>query len=236
MTVYFTLPRSFQPADCLPQPLWTYADDARWLVSTIVRKTANHDIDHWGCVRLDSDILRRVMTKDRQPAIVRALVESGTIETSPHCAGVRHKGYRLAKRFLPERSVQVPATDPRLIARIEAERERQDRDEQSNRWLPVHFALDQEQRAVSISREADPILDGLPEHTRLGQHVLVSQIQRRTFPFTVSSTGRVFNAITGMKRELRAALRLSGEPLGSVDIVNAQPALLALLFLANNPP
>jgi len=36
--VCFTLPQSFQPAEYLPLRLLTRADDARWLVSSIVKK------------------------------------------------------------------------------------------------------------------------------------------------------------------------------------------------------
>jgi hypothetical protein len=236
MTRYtFTLPKSFQPAEFLPPRLLTRADDARYLVSQIVHKTANKDVDPWGCVRLHSDILRRVMYSPTEPAVVEALEAAGAIETAPYYAGVKAKGYRLAKRFLGDDSVQVRATDPRLIARIEAERQRQQTEEQRNRWLPVHYTLDREQEAVTITKDADAILERLPEHTRLCQHVLVSRIQRREFPFSVSSTGRVFNSITGLKRELREALRLDGEHVGSVDIRCAQPALLAFLLCQDYP-
>ena len=54
----FILPKSFQAADYLPLRLATRADDANWLVSTIVRKTAIKDVDPWGCVRLHSNLLR----------------------------------------------------------------------------------------------------------------------------------------------------------------------------------
>jgi len=232
----FTLPRSFQPAEFLGGRLLTRSDDARWLVSQIVRKIASRDTDPWGCARLHSDVLGRVMHKNTVSAVVEALEAGGAIETAPYYAGVKAKGYRLAKRYLGDRSVQVPATDPRLIARIEAERERRHADEQRTRWLPVHYALDREQQAVTITQDADAILDGLPDHSRLCQHVLVSRIQRRELPFSVSSTGRVFNSITGLKRELRQALRLDGEHLGSVDLVCAQPALLSMLLLAKTHP
>jgi hypothetical protein len=129
----------------------------------------------------------------------------------------------------------VPATDPRLIERIEAQRERQD-DEQHSWWQPIHYMLDEEQRAVTVTTGANEILDELPDHSRLCQDVLVSNIRHRIFPFAVSTTGRVFNSVSGLKRELRAALRLAGEPLGSVDIVNAQPALLAMLLLQKTNP
>jgi hypothetical protein len=69
----------------------------------------------------------------------------------------------------------------------------------------------------------------------LCQDVLVSNLRRREFSFPAGSTGRVFNAITGLKRELRAALRIGGEPVGSVDIRCAQPALLALAMAQKSP-
>jgi hypothetical protein len=236
MTVTFDLPRSFQPADYLPARLLTRADDANWLVSTIVRKIAARDTDPWGCARLHSDVLRRIMYSPTQPAVVKALEDSGVIEVAPYYAGVKTKGYRMARRFLGDRSIQVSATDVRLIERIERERQRQQADEQRIRWLPIHYALDHEQRAVTITDDAEEILEGLPDHTRLCQHVLVSRIQRRELPFSVSSTGRCFNSLTGLKRELRAAVRLAGKPMGSVDVANAQPALLALMLSPKYPP
>ncbi len=230
----FVLPRSFQPADFLPLRLATRADDARWLVSQIVRKTANRDVAPWGCVRLHSGVLRRVMVADRIADIVRALEGGGAVSTAPYHAGVKAKGYRLAQRFLGDRCVRVPVTDPVLRKRIEAENNRQQQD-QRTRWKPIHYMLDDEQQAVTITTDADVILDELPDHTRLCQDVLADRIRRRELPFSVSSTGRVFNSITGLKSDLRTALRLGGEPTGSVDIRCAQPSLLAMLMQPGFP-
>ena len=229
MTPTFDLPRSFDPAEFLSGRLLLHADDARWLVSTILRKTANRDIDIWGCVRLHSDILYRVLGKRAAGKIVRALDMGGAIETTSYRAGVQTKGYRLTKRYLSDRCVRVPCTNPQLLDRLAREHERmQNQYEKARaRWLPIHHALDTEQHRLSIVPEADAILDVLPEHTRLCQDVLTSRIRNRELPFTVGTTGRCFNAITGLKRELRSALRIDGEPIGGVDIVNAQPALLA---------
>ncbi len=236
MTHYeFTLPRSFQPAEFLPGRLMLHADAARWLVSMILRKTANRDVDPWGCVRLDSTILRRVMG-NFSADIARALERGGAIETASYRAGVRCKGYRLARRYLGDRCVQVPCVDPRLVARLDAERRRLDAQDTRSGWLPIHYALDAEERALSIdATAAEAILAGLPAHTRLCQDVLVGDLRRRDFRFSVGSTGRVFNALTGLKRELRAALRIGGEAVGGVDIRNAQPALLALEMDLNTP-
>lgn len=232
-SIVFTLPRSFEPAEFLTSRLQLRADDARWLISTILRKTANRDTDPWGCVRLDSRILRRVMG-DQNPEIIRAL-EQGAIETAGYYAGVKCKGYRLANRYLGDRCVRVPCVDPRLIHRIEQERQRQETEDRQPLWLPIHHALDAEQRRLTIDPAANAILATLPDHCRLCQDVLVSRLRHREYPFSVSTTGRVFNAITGLKRELRRALRIGGEPLGGVDIVCAQPALLALEMTRNTP-
>lgn len=230
----FDLPWSFDPAEFLSGRMLLRADDARWLVSTILRKTANRDTDPWGCVRLDSTILRRIMG-NRSRDIIRALEEGG-IETAPYFPGVKCKGFRLAQRYLGDRCVRVPAHDPWLLDRLEQERQRWEGQESQARWKPIHHLLDAEQRQLTIDPAAVAILETLPEHCRLCQDVLVSRFRHREFPFSVSTTGRVFNSITGLKRELRAALRIGGEPLGGVDIRCAQPGLLALEMERNTPP
>ena len=48
-SVTFTLPRTFNPVDCLPRRLHRHADAACWLVSTIVTRMAAKDIDSWAC-------------------------------------------------------------------------------------------------------------------------------------------------------------------------------------------
>ena len=129
----------------------------------------------------------------------------------------------------------MPAIDPRLMDRLEEERQRQDAEERQARWKPIHYRLDAEQQRLTIDPTADTILATLPEHTRLCQDVLVSHLRHREFPFSVSSTGRFFNGITGLKRELRTALRIDDQPVGAVDIRCAQPALLALAMTQETP-
>ena len=125
MTIAFTLPASFNPAEFLTSPrLLTCADASRWLVSTILRKTANRDTDLGGLVRLDSRILRRVIGRESSD-VIRAL-EKGAIETAPYCAGVKCRGFRLAKRYLGDCCVRRSALDPHLIDRLDRERQRLD--------------------------------------------------------------------------------------------------------------
>ncbi len=233
--IEFVVPASWQPADCLPIRYLTYADDARWLISTILTKTAVKDVDSWGCVRLHSDILRRVMRKSVQPAIVQALVDHQVIETAPHREGVRSKGFRISRRFLGDRCVRVRCQDPRLADRIQRERDRLE-DQQQKLWCPVHYQLAQEQQGLSIAHGADAALFALPDHCRLPQSVLVDRLRRRIFSFTVRPTGRCFGAISNLKRVLRSHLLLHGEPIAGVDIVAFPTKFTSCLATGQNPP
>ena len=151
----FDLPRSFDPLEFLTTPrLQCRADDARWLVSTILRKIASRDTDFLGCVRLHSRILRRIMYEPTMGDVIRAL-EQGAIETTPYCAGVKAKGFRLANRYLEDCCVRRPAVDRRLIDRLEQERQRQDAEDRRSLWLPIHHRLEAEQRRLTIDAAAD---------------------------------------------------------------------------------
>jgi len=225
---YFTLPASLDVTTILPPRLLRRADDARWLVSTIIGKTANRDTDPWGCVRLHSRILRRVMYEPTLGDVIAALVSGGVIETFDYTPGERSRGFRLTARYLADRSQRVLAVDPRLLDRLSEERKRLDAQRRREHWQPIHFQLADEQRRLSIDPAADAILTTLPDHCRLCQDVLVNRLRHREFSFSVGETGRVFNSITGLKRELRRAVRVDGEPIAGVDIRCAQPALLAL--------
>ena len=151
----FDSPRSFDPLEFLTTPrLQCRADDARWLVSTILRKIASRDTDLLGCVRLHS----RIFAQDH----VRAddgrcdpCPGTSAIETTPYCAGVKAKGFRLANRYLEDCCVRRPAVDRRLIDRLEQERQRQDAEDRRSLWLPIHHRLEAEQRRLTIDAAAD---------------------------------------------------------------------------------
>jgi hypothetical protein len=224
------VPASFDAGDVLPDRLSKRRDDANWFVDTILRKAACDDVDAFGYVRLHSGILQRVMSKRHYTTVVDVLVEAGTVDPpAPYYAGIKSKGFRISEKHLSERFKIIEPRDRHLIKRIQREWERISQ-HQRERWLPIHHELERMQRGLTIMPEADLILGDLPPTARLCQDVLVANIRDRNFKLTVSNTGRVFNAVTGLKRELRGVLRLHGEPIGGVDIRCAQPALLALLM------
>jgi hypothetical protein len=168
--------------------------------------------------------------------VVRVLEDGGAIETAPYCPGVKARGFRLTDRYLADRCVRRQAVDPGLIARLEAEQQRLAAEDPKARWLPIHHMLDEEQRRLTIDvAAADAILEKLPAHCQLCQAALVGRLRRREFHLSVGNTGRVFNSLTGLKRELRRTVRIDGEPLAGVDIACAQPALLALEMARKTP-
>ena len=230
MAHYFTLPETYNPAEFgLPRAL---ADPSRWLVSTIVRKMADRQVDERGLARLSGAILQRVCHR-RYADIVRAL-DKRAIETDSHIAGQRTKGYRLTMRYLSDRHVRVACTDPMLADRIQRERERMDAKKLKQR-LPIHEQLDAIQRLLSIDDKADDVVTSLKPAARLCQDILVGRIRNGEHSFSVADSGRCFNSITSLARPLRPCLRLDGEPLGCVDIREAQPALLGLMMIQNYP-
>ena len=205
----FTLPLEFQPEEFLPRRLRRRGDDARWAVATIVNKMAHHQVDPWGFARLSSSILRKTMSWRAQPAVMRALVARRWLDPpAPYYPGVKSKGFRLSKGALAQGSKSVAATNKGLIARIHREWDRMAAVQQQ-RWLPIHHDLARiQQQHMTILPAAESMVADLPPESRLCQEVLVGDIQRRTPKFSMSSTLRVFNWLTGLKRELRSHVRL----------------------------
>ncbi len=210
------------------------ADEGRYFINSILRKMVCRDLDPQGFARLHSDVLHKVLRRNTLAPMKRCLKAAGVISTSPHRQGVRSIGYRLTDRYLEQRHVLVRPVDPILIEKLERERKKLEA-QQQKRQLPIHHRLASVQRCVTITAEADSILASLHLHTRLCQAVLIGYLRHRRLPFSVSSTGRIFNCITGIKRELRTAIRINGKSVASLDISCAQPALLGLLAQTFTP-
>lgn len=230
MTPYrFRLPESFRPGEFLRLPrLRNLHDDARYFVSLILTKLAHRDVDERGYVRLMAKYLRKVMNYDNYSGVVDSLLEGGAVTRSPYQVGERAFGYVLADRFREDRHVLTPATDVRLIRRLDAFH-RQAEIERRARMLPVHFGLERSQWRLRIDGGmAHEILTTLPPASNPFdiQGILVSDILQRQFRLSVGRYGRVANNITALKRELRAALRVDDDPLHHVDISCCQPALI----------
>jgi hypothetical protein len=102
----------------------------------------------------------------------------------------------------------------------------------SNR-RPIHDQWHQWQSSLRIDkRQTQRVIADMPPKSNPydAQTLLVDRICPGQHRFIGDDYGRVHNSITSLHRTLRPALRMAVQPLGNVDIVNSQPALLAVLM------
>jgi hypothetical protein len=228
--IYFHLPASFNSREALPNRLRNRGDDARWLLNAVVTRTAFGDTDEYGYVHMNSNIMKKVMSKRTYAEVTRALVDEQWFDPpTPHSASRWSKGYRISGEHQAEPLKLVEAKNEGIITRIRREWDRV-RQEQKKLWLPIYHKLARAQNNLTILPSADVILDSLKPQALLCQSILIHDIRTQNYKFTLGHTGRAYNSITGLIRVLRKSLRLSGEPLGGVDIRCAQPGLLVVLM------
>ncbi len=225
------VPECFSPEQ-LPSGLGIHADEARYLLDIIGEKHRHHAIEKDGYVRLQTGQLNRVIDPRRFRRLRRALVQLGLIEVDEtYAPGSRSIGYRLKRRCLDSHPQVVEVVNPIVrdkLSQLRAVLEKQ----QERLRRPIHDLLVRAQGGLSLEGDPEPILSSACPHARLTQSAIVEQIRSGDLPFSVGPTcGRVFNALSGLKRELRPLLRLDGKPVASVDLSCSQPALLALCIL-----
>ena len=226
----FNLPESFDPREFLKDPrdsvLW---DDARYFLSLILTKFARRQVDRLGAVRLRAEFLRSIMHFRSYRRVIDALLAGGAVERLPYAPGQRPFGYKLAKRYIRDKHVRVPVACPRLDARLKGFHE-SDAAQRRGRMKPIHRRLEKLQHGLRIDGDlAREILKGMPECNPWDcQGLLVADIEQRQFRFNVGRYGRISNSISNLKKAVRAAIFFGREPLPGVDIVSAQPALLAV--------
>ena len=226
----FVLPESFDPAEFLTSPeLRLRQDDARYFVNLILTKLARQDVDERGLVRLMAVHLKNIMYQGSYAAVIKALTNGKAIERFPYHVGETSFGFRLGERFVADRHIRVSATDSRLVRRLNIFLEHTAA-ERETRMKPVHRELAIRQTQLEIhGADARQTLEVLPKKCNRfdTQGVLIADIENREFRCNVGRHGRMSNNITSLKRELRSTLHVNGEPLVSVDLSCAQPALLA---------
>lgn len=226
--LHFTLPESFEPAAYLPFAMRRYHDAARWFISTILTKIARRHGRK--SVRLHAAYLKRMMG-DRYSDVIGELLDAGAVTRAPYKSGASF-AYSLGSRFIDDRHKRIPVSDLVMIKRIQRQRDSA-REHVASRFLPVHFSLLEHQRHLTIDGNgARRCLAGLPQKCNPydAQGIQIRDIEEHRWRFNVGRFGRVTNNVTSMKRELRPFLRIDGEPIIELDIIAAQPSLLALLI------
>lgn len=226
--MHFVLPESFRPAEFLRSPELCM-DDARYFMNLVLLKLAHKQVDSLGFVRLKAEYLRNVMHQKHYAAVIEALVDGGAVRRAPYTVGRRSFGYILAERFVRDKHVRVPVKDIGLIRRLEVFHLRVE-GKRRRRMKTVHEELKERQRQLRIHGDrAREIIASLPPRSNPFdvQGILVAAIERGDYHFNVGPYGRVTNAITSMKREVRQTLHVDGEGLTGVDLSCCQPALIA---------
>lgn len=242
----FSLPESFDALDILPPDLHDKADEANYVISLLIFKASHQFCEETeGFIRLNSTILNQVMDNRVRCRILDCLLAKSVIECDgTYVPGAKSLGYRLHPRFADDRVKKVAATNRRISKKLDRFYEEKLSGDNSL-WLPVHHRLNEEQYKLDIDLEhAEDIIANLTpkkkhrtakkseyiaRNSRLCQLALVSTIARKQHQQSVGSTGRLYNCITSLKREIRPALKYNGKSLECVDIRNSQPALLAKL-------
>lgn len=234
--VYFYLPPNFNAADVLPAELRRYSACADYLVHLIVRgRVLRHD-DGTGWVPLKIAYLREVIPDRVERRIRMALIDSRVIECDGHfIKGEKSMNYRLTSQYRVS-AHQVECGNARIAAKVARVRGTMFR---RDTRLPVHKHLRKWLGELHIdSSAAKGIVLSTP---RLAENAdihftTIEMIGDGHVEFSHCRQGRVHSIVTRTARELRAALRIKGQKLVNIDIVNTQPLLLSHLTTHHTHP
>ncbi len=223
------VPESFHPENVLPPRLLVHTQAAYYLMHAIIVRLA---YGQRRGARLKKQYLENVMGRWACQPILTALLDSGEIRrVGKYIPGKQSFGYLPSEQYRSQKVRQIYLTDPDLLGRLARVRRKEKERKQHNR-RPIHNAWEQWQRQLNVQMDqARELIALLPvESNPYGiQEMMLDRIRRRKYRFIVDDFGRVHNAITSLCRPLRATLRMKGQSMSHVDLVNAQPALLALL-------
>ena len=136
----FILPQSFDPLALLPKSLHKFADDARYVASTVLRKTARGQADDHGYVTLKAKYLRKVISERRGRDVIESLLTAEGVHRKPYQVGVKSFSYRLDDRFRADPHIRRPIECRRLLRNLERHAAIC-RQEASQRIQPVHQTL-----------------------------------------------------------------------------------------------
>ena len=226
----FWVPRSFHPDITLPPRLLTHCQCAYYLMHSIVVRVAYGDRNG---ARLKMQYLQNTMGRHRCKPILDALINSGDVRrVGNYIEGDHSFGYLPGQQYEEDKLRRFCPTDLRLLERLDAVSREAEADAQRH-WSPIHDVWQQWQTHLRLDRrQARRIIANIPLELNPYdvQTLLIERIRPGQHRFIVDDYGRVHNSITSLHRTLRPALRISGQPLVNIDIVNSQPALLAVLM------
>jgi hypothetical protein len=183
--------------------------------------------------RLKKRYLENVLGRWACQPVLECMRESGEIQRrGQYMPGSQCFLYLPAEHYRHQKLRDYVPTNPDLLRRLANARQEEDADRRRN-WQPIHTVWERWQRHLRVDREqAREIIAAIPIDSNPYdvQSLIVDRIHRREHRYKVDDFGRVHNDLTNMCRVLRPALRVRGQQLSHLDIVNSQPALLAVLI------
>ena len=170
-----------------------------------------------------------------RPILLDGIVEKTEVEEFPvldivlprGSKGHRCYGYRFADEAYRNATVRKrPITDPKLIEVIESQR---------NVKYPVQRWLEKNLQQIEMADVPDERLleiavgEDDPQVRYYTYKEQVQLLQDKSWIFVADDFARrIHTNLTQLKRELRADLRIAGQPLVQIDIKNSQPLFIGL--------
>jgi hypothetical protein len=223
----------FNPQDLLPARFWRHAEAIGYVVGLVASRPVFSPCsakERRGWVPLRWVDLAPLFGKSGNwNAIREALLAGGVLECDEHYKiGERAKGYRLGPTWSNREQHLATIRNRRLLVRIANVQAKQ---QCGILWVPEHEHLDHWLRQVRVDEAtARPWICHQRRSRRQHYTALrVAAIQSGESSVTVDSYGRVHSPITNLKRYVRPALRIHGQPLIETDVSSCQPLLIGFM-------
>ena len=183
-------------------------------------------------VPLNAVIMRRILDKRHSKRILRNLCEWGVIEAdNQYVVGKKSRSYRLTAEFADSdfRAVDYGRKFSAHLHRLLSEEKRKELSslhKDIEDQIEANFAVD-----MGLAGRILKTLQ-LNKPTEVRTKLALDRMSRGDFGHTVSGkSGRYFNHLTNLKKELRQAILCrDGSRLVEVDIVNSQPFFLTFFL------
>ncbi len=224
----------FWPRDTFPDLLQKHDLAIRYVVGRIAVEQAMYSLKQ----RNDRDGIVPIRWEDVWPlfghprtwnAIRKELIRLGILECDEEFEiGSKSKWYKLAWDWRYHEVYRVTIRDPILVGRIASiEGIRSNREG----WTPSEHHIDYWLKQVRVDESLiQPWIRQRYRSPKQHQTWLkVLLLQSGLAEIKVDGYWRVHSAVTGMRRAVRSAFRINGEPLIEVDLCNSQPLLIGFI-------
>lgn len=226
--------------DGLPKPLRRYREHAALLLHFVNMRRWNRKRDESSDYysRLHSLVLRKYIPSRQVTTLRNYFAGHGVLELDGYSAGHYSIGYRIAGDYDGGLPMRFILTDERLIQKRQLWRESviskktPEMLELGERRKPITDSMRDTLDRLCLCSSAEQVereLQGKgidPAHLHYSCSVIENHDHEGLF---MDSFGwRVHSIVTHTTSELRPYFRFDGEPLGELDVRNAQPLILAI--------